>query len=40
MTGSIAGITVGPIFDTISRATVPAALWFSSILFSALTRRL
>ncbi len=40
MTGSIAGITVGPIFDTISRATVPAALWFSSILFSDLTRRL
>lgn len=35
-----AGITIGPIFDTISRATVPAALWFSSILFSDLTRRL
>lgn len=34
------GITIGPIFDTISRATVPSALWFSSILFSDLNRRL
>lgn len=36
----LAGITIGPIFDTITGATVPAALWFSSIAFSDLTRRL
>lgn len=34
-----AGITVGPIFDTINLATKPAALWFASSLFSDFTRR-
>ena len=35
-----AGVTIGPIFDTISNATIPAALWFASYLFSDLSRRL
>ena len=35
-----AGITIGPIFDTISNATIPAALWFASYLFSDLSRRI
>lgn len=35
-----AGITIGPIFDTISDATSPAALWFASTFFSDLTRRI
>lgn len=35
-----AGITIGPIFDTISNATSPAALWFASTFFSDLTRRI
>ena len=34
------GITIGPIFDTISNATIPAALWFASYLFSDLSRRI
>lgn len=34
-----AGITVGPIFDTINLATKPAALWFASSIFSDFTRR-
>lgn len=34
------GITIGPIFDTISEASFPAALWFSSTLFSDITRRI
>ncbi len=37
---SWAGLTIGPIFDTILNATVPAALWFASYSFSDLTRRL
>ena len=35
-----AGITIGPIFDTISNAAIPAALWFASYFFSDLARRL
>lgn len=35
-----AGITIGPIFDTIMDAVSPAALWFSSTFFSDLTRRI
>ncbi len=35
-----AGITIGPIFDTISDAASPAALWFASTFFSDITRRL
>lgn len=31
------GITVGPIFDTIQDASTPAAMWFTSFLFSDLT---
>lgn len=34
------GITIGPIFDTILEASSPAAMWFSSFLFSDITRRL
>ncbi|MBQ6985397.1 MAG: hypothetical protein IJQ25_00235 [Oscillibacter sp.] len=34
------GVTIGPIFDTISNATIPAALWFASYLFSDLSRRI
>ena len=34
------GITVGPIFDTIQDASSPAAMWFTSFLFSDLTRRI
>ena len=34
------GITIGPIFDTISNAAIPAALWFASYLFSDLSRRI
>lgn len=34
------GITIGPIFDTILEASSPAAMWFSSFLFSDVTRRL
>lgn len=34
------GITIGPIFDTISETTKPAGLWFASSLFSDITRRL
>lgn len=34
------GITVGPIGDTISEASTPAALWFASRLFSDITRRI
>lgn len=34
------GITIGPIFDAISEATKPAALWFASTMFSDLSRRL
>ena len=34
------GVTIGPIFDTISNATIPAALWFASYLFSDLCGRL
>lgn len=34
------GITIGPIFDTISDASTPAALWFASTLFSDITRRI
>ncbi len=34
------GITTGPIFDTISDAATPAALWFASTLFSDITRRI
>ncbi len=34
------GITVGPIFDTISYTSTPAAMWFSSTFFSDVTRRL
>ena len=34
------GLTIGPILDTISEATAPAALWFGSTLFSDLARRL
>lgn len=34
------GITVGPIFDTISDATTPSALWFASRMFSDITRRI
>lgn len=33
------GITIGPIFDTISETTKPAGLWFASSLFSDITRR-
>ena len=35
-----AGITIGPIYDTISNASIPAALWFASSVFSDLTWRL
>ncbi len=34
------GITIGPIFDTICDASSPAALWFSSSLFSDITKRI
>ncbi len=34
------GITIGPIFESISEATKPAALWFASTLFSDLSFRL
>lgn len=34
------GITIGPIFETILEADKPAALWFSSMLFSDLNMRL
>ncbi len=34
------GITIGPIFDTITQATSPAALWFASSFFSDVTKRL
>lgn len=34
------GVTIGPIFDAISEATKPAALWFASTMFSDLSRRL
>ncbi|MDD6069234.1 MAG: type III-B CRISPR-associated protein Cas10/Cmr2 [Clostridiales bacterium] len=34
------GITVGPIFNTILEASTPAALWFSSTLFSDISRRI
>lgn len=34
------GITVGPIFDTMLDASSPAAMWFTSFLFSDLTRRI
>ena len=34
------GITIGPIFDTILDASSPAAMWFTSFLFSDLTRRI
>lgn len=34
------GITIGPIFDTIQDASSPAAMWFTSFLFSDLTRRI
>ena len=34
------GITVGPIFDTIQDASTPASMWFTSFLFSDLTRRI
>lgn len=34
------GITIGPIFETITEADRPAALWFSSMLFSDLNMRL
>lgn len=37
---NIVGITIGPIFDTLSSATSPAALWFGSTLFSDLARRI
>lgn len=35
-----AGITIGPIFDTIRNASTPAALWFASSIFSDITRKL
>lgn len=34
------GITIGPIGDTLSEASTPAALWFASSMFSDITRRL
>lgn len=34
------GITIGPILDTMSDASTPAGMWFSSFLFSDITRRL
>lgn len=34
------GITIGPILDTIVDASSPAAMWFSSFLFSDITRRI
>lgn len=37
---SYTAITVGPIFDTLSLAASPAALWSASYLFSYLTKRL
>ena len=36
----IAGITIGPIIETISNAPSPAALWFASYFFSDITRRI
>lgn len=36
----IAGITNGPIFDTIQEASSPVALWFASAVFSEYTRML
>ena len=38
--GNYVGITIGPIFDTINEAASPAALWFTSTMFSDITRRL
>ena len=35
-----AGITIGPIMDTIMDASSPAALWFASSLFSDAARRI
>lgn len=34
------GITIGPILDTMLDASSPAAMWFSSFLFSDITRRI
>jgi len=35
-----AGITIGPIFDTIMDAANPASLWFASSIFSDITKRI
>ncbi len=34
------GITIGPIGDTLSEVSIPAALWFGSYLFSDITKRI
>lgn len=38
MSDTYIGLTIGPIFDTLSLAFTPAALWAGSYLFSSLTR--
>lgn len=38
MPNTYIGLTIGPIFDTLSLASTPAALWAGSYLFSSLTR--
>ena len=38
--GKYYGITIGPVFNTLSLSTKPAGLWCGSYLFSYLTRRL
>lgn len=37
---SYVGITIGPIGDTIGEVTSPAALWYASMIFSDITKRL
>ena len=37
---SYLGITVGPILDTLSRASSPVGVWFASYFFSIITRGL
>ena len=38
--GKYYGITIGPVFNTLSLSTKPAGLWCGSYLFSYLTRKL
>lgn len=40
MSKTTIGITIGPIYDTISNATKPAGVWFASYFFSNLTELL